>query len=51
MSVSQKNTRIIITIPKEVKAQLEKAALRENRSISNYVSTLIQNDLKQKNIE
>ena len=45
MAISEENTRIQITIPKELKEKLEEKAKSENRSVSNYVVTLIQKDL------
>jgi predicted HicB family RNase H-like nuclease len=36
------NTRILITISKELKKKLEKKAKAENRSMSNYIVTIIQ---------
>ena len=45
MAISEENTRIQVTIPKELKEQLEKKAKSENRSVSNYIVTLIQKDL------
>ena len=40
--------RMITTISKITYNKLEKAASAENRSVSNYVVTLIKNDLKSK---
>lgn len=45
MAVSKDNVRILITVPIEVKKELENAARRENRSVSNYVCNLIVTDL------
>lgn len=39
--ISENNTRIIITIPKETKNKIEKIASCENRSLSNLVVTII----------
>lgn len=47
MSVGNDKIRILVTIPKEIKPQLELAALMENRSVSNYVSVLIQKELEK----
>ena len=44
MSISNENTRIQITLPKELKEKLEKKAKKDNRSVSNYVVKLIQAD-------
>jgi len=45
MAISDKNTRIQITLPKDIKSQLEKKADEKNRSVSNYVLTLILKEL------
>ena len=49
MAISEENTRIQVTIPKDLKKQLEKKAKAENRSVSNYIVTLIQKDLEHNN--
>lgn len=41
MSISDKNTRTNITIPKELKAKLEDIAKKENRSFNNLVITVL----------
>lgn len=45
MSISKENTRIQVTLPKELKEKLEKKAKENNRSVSNYVVKLIQADV------
>ncbi|MEM5592848.1 hypothetical protein AAHH67_15770 [Niallia circulans] len=40
-SISDKNTRTLITIEKEFKAELEKLAKEQNRSFSNLVITAL----------
>ena len=45
MAISEENTRIRVTIPKDLKKQLEEKAKLKNRSVSNYIVTLIQKDL------
>lgn len=40
-SISDKNTRTLITIDKEFKAELEKLAKEQNRSFSNLVITAL----------
>ena len=45
MAISEENTRIQVTIPKDLKKQLAEKAKLENRSVSNYIVTLIQKDL------
>ncbi len=47
MTISDKNTRMLVIIPKELKKQLEKKAKENNRSVSNYVVTLIQKDVSK----
>lgn len=42
MSISKENTRIQVTLPKELKKKLEKKAKEDGRSVSNYVVMLIQ---------
>jgi predicted HicB family RNase H-like nuclease len=49
MAVSDKNIRIQVTIPKNIKKQLVKKAEKHNRSLSNYVANLIIKDLKEEN--
>lgn len=48
MAVCSDKIRILVTVPREVKEQLEEVAKQENRSVSNYVYTLIQKDLNEK---
>ncbi len=45
MTISESNTKILIVIPKELKTKLEKKAEENNRSVSNYIVTLIRKDL------
>lgn len=45
MSISNESTRILITIPKDLKLKLEEKAKESNRSVSNYVVNLIKNDI------
>lgn len=44
---TNKNTRIVITIPKEVKEKLQDKASKDNRTMTNYIVNLIINDLKK----
>ena len=46
MSISKDNTRTNITINKVLKGQLEKLAIKENRSFNNLVITILENHLK-----
>ena len=41
MSISKDNTRMILTIPKDLKAKLELIATEQNRSFNNLVSTVL----------
>jgi len=45
MAVAETSTRILITIPKELKTQLEDKAKEANRSVSNYIVNLILKDI------
>lgn len=47
--ISDKNTRIAVTIPKDIKLQIEKIACKENRSLSNLIVTLIKNYIDDHN--
>lgn len=50
--ISDKNTRTLITIPKDLKRDLEQVAKNENRSFNNLVATIllkyIEKQLKRK---
>ncbi|MFC5401482.1 ribbon-helix-helix domain-containing protein [Cohnella soli] len=50
MAISNENVRVMITIPINLKEQLELEAKDENRSLSNYIVTIIQrhHDNKEK---
>lgn len=39
--ISDKNTRTLITIPKELKEDLEKLAKADNRSFNNLIITIL----------
>ena len=39
--ISDKNTRTLITIPKELKKQLEEIAKKDNRSFNNLVVKIL----------
>lgn len=47
MAVGSDKVRILVTLPIDLKEKLEEAAKNENRSVSNYVCTLIQRDLEK----
>lgn len=42
MAISEANTRVQVTMPKELRAELEKEAKKVNRSLSNYIVTILQ---------
>lgn len=44
--VASHNTRTNITIPKDLKAQLEKVAKSENRSFNNLVITILKEHIQ-----
>lgn len=46
--IADYNTRTLLTMTKEMKAQLEQIAKVENRSFNNLVVTVLQNYLKEK---
>jgi metal-responsive CopG/Arc/MetJ family transcriptional regulator len=41
MAISDKNTRIQVTIPKDLHDKIKEIAEAENRSVSNYIVSLI----------
>ena len=43
MTISNKNTRTTITIPKELKEKLENIAKEQNRSFNNLIITILKN--------
>lgn len=45
ISISKDNTRMILTIPKELKAELERIAQEQNRSVNNLILTIIKNSI------
>ncbi len=42
MSISASNTRTTITIPKELKANLEEQAKKDHRSFNNLIITVLE---------
>lgn len=42
MAIADDNIRVMITIPKELKEELEKEAKEDNRSLSNYIVVTLQ---------
>ena len=45
MSISKDNTRMILTIPKDLKAELERIAQKQNRSVNNLILTIIKSSI------
>ena len=41
MAISDKNTRIIVTIPKELKATIEALAKKDDRSTNNLIIKIL----------
>jgi len=51
-TISNSNTRTLITIPKDLKIQLESKAKEQNRSFNNLIVTILKNfvsDTQNKN--
>lgn len=46
MTISNKNTRTTITIPKDLKEKLENIAKEQNRSFNTLVVTILKNSFK-----
>lgn len=47
MAVKAENTRIVTTVAKKLKIELEKRAVKENRTLSNMVATILNNEIKK----
>ena len=47
-AVSKDNVRTTLTIPKDLKNQLEQLAKEQNRSLNNLILTLIKKSLNEK---
>jgi predicted DNA-binding protein len=45
--VSDKNTRTLITLPKELKEKLEVMAREQNRSLSNLILTILLREVEK----
>ncbi len=48
MPMSKDKALIAVTVPKEFKVQLEQMAKQEKRSLSNYISIVLEDHVKQK---
>jgi len=51
MTMGKNKTRILVNIPIELKKQAEQVAAGQNRSLSNYIITLIQQDIERETKE
>lgn len=49
--ISKDNDRLTIIISKEVKEKLKLLALKDNRTLSNYITTLLNDYVKKKEKE
>lgn len=49
MTMKSDKTRILVNISLDLKKQVEEAATAQNRSVSNYIVTLIQQELIKEN--
>ena len=49
MTISNENTRTLITIPKELKTKLEEISKIQNRSFNNLVVTILKDYLSSHN--
>lgn len=47
MPISENNTRIIVTISKELKQALEQQAKKDNRSVNNLIATVLLNYIQE----
>lgn len=47
MSISEDNTRVLITIPKTQKEQLNKLAQKDNRTLSNLCAKILSEYLEK----
>lgn len=47
--VGEDKVRTLITIPKELKKELETLAKKDNRSTSNYIATILRNHIDDLN--
>lgn len=49
MSISDDKDRLTIIISKETKEEIKKLANKENRSMGNYIATLLENYINELN--
>jgi len=45
--ISPNNTRIMLTVNKDIKEKLEEIATNERRSLSNFINLILENYLKE----
>jgi len=45
--LSDEKTRVIISLPKELKKQIEELAKKENRSLSNFIVNMIKSQMRE----
>lgn len=45
--ISDKNTRTLITLPKDLKEKLETMAKKENRSLNNLILTILLREVEK----
>lgn len=48
MTIGKNKTRVVVTLEKEFKDKLQKQADNENRSIGNYIETILLDYFKNK---
>lgn len=47
MAISKDNIRFLVTVSKEMKAELERIAEKENRSLNNLISTTLKKYIEE----
>jgi len=47
LSISDKNDRLTVIIPKALKEEIRQLAEKENRSMGNYIVTILENYVEQ----
>jgi hypothetical protein len=48
MALSSDKTRILVNMPLDLKEKIETRAKQENRSVSNYIVTVLQKEFESK---
>lgn len=49
MAISDKNDRLTVIIPKELKSKIKELANKENRSMGNYIVRVLEEHVKSTN--